>query len=53
MVKFAGGLICVKDIQRSRRLYEELLEQTMLENFGENIVYMAFLYRRKDAGHRF
>ena len=42
MVKFAGGLICVKDIQRSRRLYEELLEQTMLENFGENIVYMGF-----------
>ena len=47
MVKFAGGLICVKDIQRSRRLYEELLEQTMLENFGENIVYMGFSLQEK------
>ena len=47
MVKFAGGLICVKDIQRSRRLYEELLEQTMLENFGENIVYMFFCLLEK------
>ena len=47
MVKFEGGLICVKDIQRSRRLYEELLGQTMLEDFGENIVYLGFALQEK------
>lgn len=47
MVEYSGGLLCVCDIQRSRQLYEGLLEQKMLEDFGENIVYEGFSLQEK------
>ncbi len=38
-MKFVCALIVVKDIQKSRKFYEEVLGQTVKYDFGENVTF--------------
>lgn len=40
-ISFEGPAILVEDIQRSRRFYEELLEQEVLADFGQNVPFKS------------
>lgn len=39
MLKFICPLICVEDITQSRHFYENILEQEVLYDFGENVTF--------------
>jgi hypothetical protein len=39
MIKFVCALIAVSDINRSKKFYTELLEQTIKFDFGKNVVF--------------
>ena len=47
-MKFICSLIVVADIDRSRKLYEKILHQKVVTDFGENIgTYSISLIQRK------
>ncbi len=38
-MKFICPLIVVDDIQKSRHLYENILGQTVIKDYGENVIF--------------
>ncbi len=52
-MKYICPLIVVDSIERSRNLYEEILEQKIKTNFGENITYFGdFAIHQKRHFHK-
>ena len=46
-MKYISSLITVEDINISRKFYEEVMEQTVVNDFGENVSFNGFAIHLK------
>lgn len=47
-MKFVCSLITVRDVGRSRKLYEGILGQTVTADYGENVAFSGFAIHQRD-----